>query len=58
MRLETSGHAPVACSATPCRNAWRDGRTMQMNGTNDTIRLSTENGPVAVHTAGPTKRII
>ena len=39
-------------------NAWRDGRTMQMNGTNDTIRLSTENGPVAVHTTGPTKKII
>jgi DUF4097 and DUF4098 domain-containing protein YvlB len=58
MRLETSGHAPVACSAAPCRNAWRDGRTMQMNGSNDTIRLSTENGPVAVHTAGPSKKII
>ena len=58
MRLETSGHAPVACSAPQCRNAWRDGRTMQMNGTNDTIRLSTENGPVAVHTTGPSKKII
>jgi DUF4097 and DUF4098 domain-containing protein YvlB len=58
MRLETSGHAPVACSAAPCRNAWRDGRTMQMNGSNDTIRLSTENGPVAVHTAGQSKKII
>jgi DUF4097 and DUF4098 domain-containing protein YvlB len=58
MRLETSGHAPVACSATPCRNAWNDGRTMQMNGSNDTIRLSTENGPVAVHTEGRGKKII
>ena len=58
MRLETSGHTPVSCSAAPCRNAWRDGRTMQMNGTNDTIRMSTENGPVAIHTAGPAKRII
>jgi DUF4097 and DUF4098 domain-containing protein YvlB len=58
MRLETSGRAPISCSAAPCRNAWRDGRTMQMNGTNDTIRLSTENGPVAVHTTGPTKKII
>ena len=58
MRLETSGHAPVSCSATPCRNAWRDGRTMQMNGTSEAIRLSTENGPVAVHTEGPAKRII
>src|ERR1035437_3060818 len=58
MRLETSGRAPISCRAAPCRNAWRDGRTMQMNGTNDTIRLSTENGPVAVRTEGRTKRII
>jgi DUF4097 and DUF4098 domain-containing protein YvlB len=58
MRLETSGHTPVSCNAAQCRNAWRDGRTMQMNGTNDTIRMSTENGPVAIHTAGPAKRII
>jgi len=58
MRLETSGHAPIACSATPCRNAWRDGRTMQMNGSGDSIRLSTENGPVAVHTEGRSKKII
>jgi hypothetical protein len=48
----------VACSAAQCRNAWRDGRTMQMNGSNDTIRLSTENGPVAVHTAGQGKKAI
>jgi len=54
MRLETSGHTPVSCSAAPCRN----GRTMQMNGTNDTIRMSTENGPVAIHTAGTGKKII
>ena len=58
MRLETSGHTPMSCSAPPCRNARRDGRTLQMNGTDGTIRLSTENGPVAVHTEGPEKRII
>jgi DUF4097 and DUF4098 domain-containing protein YvlB len=58
MRLETAGHAPVACSAAPCANAWSDGRTMQMNGSNGTIRLSTENGPVAVHTEGRSKKII
>lgn len=58
LRLETAGHAPISCSAAPCRNAWRDGRTMQMNGTSDTIRLSTENGPVAVQTEGRAKRII
>jgi hypothetical protein len=51
MRLETAGHSPMTCSAGPCRNAFRDadGRTLQMNGASDTIRLSTENGPVAIH---------
>ena len=58
VRLETSGRGPISCSAAPCRNAWRDGRTMQMNGSNDTIRLSTENGPVAVHTENRGKKII
>ena len=62
IRLETSGHSPVSCSAAPCRNAWTDGgrggRTMQMNGASDTVRISTENGPVAVHTEGKAKRII
>jgi DUF4097 and DUF4098 domain-containing protein YvlB len=58
MRLETSGHSPVSCSAAQCRNAWQDGRTIQMNGSNDTIRLSTENGPVSVHTERAAKKII
>jgi DUF4097 and DUF4098 domain-containing protein YvlB len=58
MRLETSGNAPISCTAGPCRNAWRDGRTMQFNGNSDTIRLSTENGPVAVRTEGAKKTII
>jgi DUF4097 and DUF4098 domain-containing protein YvlB len=53
MRLESSGHSPISCQAAPCRNAWTDlsrgSRTLQMNGSGDTIRLSTENGPVAVH---------
>jgi DUF4097 and DUF4098 domain-containing protein YvlB len=58
MRLETAGHSPVSCTAAPCNNAWRDGRTIQMNGSSDTIRLSTENGPVAVHTEGARKKTI
>ena len=52
MRLETNGGSPISCHAEACRNAWTDsshgGRTMQMNGASETIRLSTENGPVAV----------
>lgn len=55
MRLETAGNSPLSCDAAPCRNAFQDAsrnsRTMQMNGASDTIRLSTENGPVAIHSA-------
>jgi hypothetical protein len=57
IRVETAGHAPIACSAAPCKSAWRDGRTMQLNGSSDTIRLSTENGPLAVHTERPKKAL-
>jgi len=52
LRLETDGHSPLSCNAEPCRNAFRDGRNLQMNGSNDTIRLSTENGPVAIRGLG------
>lgn len=53
MRLETAGNAPLSCNAAPCRNALtdasRNNRTLRMNGGSDTIRLSTENGPVAIN---------
>jgi hypothetical protein len=52
MRLETGGHSPISCQAAQCRNAWTDmskgGRTLQMNGANEVVRLATQNGPVAV----------
>jgi hypothetical protein len=50
MRLDTAGHSPLSCSAAPCRNAVRDAHTMRFNGASDTIQLSTENGPVSIHT--------
>jgi hypothetical protein len=53
LRVETSGHSPLSCTAALCRNAWTDAggsnRVLQMNGSNGTVRVSTENGPVAVH---------
>jgi hypothetical protein len=53
LRVETSGHSPLSCTAAPCRNAWTDAsgsnRVLQMNGSNGIVRVSTENGPVAVH---------
>jgi DUF4097 and DUF4098 domain-containing protein YvlB len=51
MRLDTAGRAPFACSAAPCRTAVQDAHTMHMNGSSDVIQLSTENGPVSIHTS-------
>jgi DUF4097 and DUF4098 domain-containing protein YvlB len=53
MRLEMSGHSPISCQAAVCRNGWTDasrgiGRVLQMNGASEIIRLTTENGPVAL----------
>jgi hypothetical protein len=52
MRLETSGRSPLSCQAAPCRTAWNDTRngkqTLQMNGAGESIRLFTNNGPVAL----------
>ncbi len=62
VRVETSGHAPVSCAAGPCRGAWTDTssdqRVMQLNGSQDTIRVSTRNGPVSVHGPRKSTRII
>ncbi len=58
VRLETSGHAPLSCSIDACRAAWTDAssdqRVLQLNGSQDTVRVSTTNGPVSVH--GPRRK--
>lgn len=60
VRLETSGHAPLSCSIDACRNALTDvtsaQRLIRINGSADTVRVSTNNGPVSIH--GPRKRVI
>ena len=60
MRLETSGHAPFSCQAVQCRDALTDNRsgnrTLQMNGAGDAIRLSAQNGPVAVSSSRQDRR--
>jgi hypothetical protein len=52
VRVETSGHSPMSCRAAACANASSDRagdqRVLQMNGSGDTIRISTHNGPVSV----------
>jgi hypothetical protein len=62
LRVETSGHSPMSCSAAPCRNAWTDasgnGRVLQMNGSSGTVRVSTENGPVSIHSSKKAKGTI
>jgi len=54
IRVDTSGHAPFACGVGACKNAMTDatsdGRTLRLNGNSETIRVSTQNGPVSVST--------
>jgi hypothetical protein len=62
IRVETDGHAPVSCAIDPCRNAWTDAssnqRILQLNGAQDTIRVSTSNGPVSVGGQKKGRRVI
>ena len=59
VRVETSGHTPMSCSVSACRNAFTDAtannRVLQMNGSSGTIRISTENGPVSIHASKKAK---
>jgi DUF4097 and DUF4098 domain-containing protein YvlB len=52
VRIETSGHGMLNCKAEMCRSALTDtagGRvTMHMNGSGETVRISSENGPIAI----------
>jgi hypothetical protein len=58
VRLETNGETPFTCKAEMCRSALTDARsekrTLQMNGSADTVRVTTGNGPVSV--SGPSTR--
>lgn len=62
VRLQTSGHSPLNCSIAPCRTAVSDltnpsgARTIQLNGSSDTVRVQTSNGPVSVR--APQRRTI
>jgi hypothetical protein len=56
IRIETSGHAPLSCRAGICAGAHSevsgDQRSLELNGANPVVRLSTGNGPVAVRSDG------
>jgi hypothetical protein len=62
IRLETGGHAPLSCAIESCRSAFTDARSdqkvLQLNGSQDTIRISTENGPVSVGGKGKGRRVL
>jgi len=55
VRLQTSGGAPMSCRAGACQTAWTDKNTdqrvMQLNGSSETIRVSTNHGPVSVNSS-------
>jgi len=62
IRIETTGHAPVSCGAGICGDARSEysgnHRSLQFNGSNPVVKLSTENGPVAVRSDSGTVRTI
>src|ERR1051326_4594387 len=61
IRVETDGNSPMSCNAPACRSAWQNHtsnlRTLQLNGSQDAIRVSTSNGPVSVRGPGKIRRI-
>jgi DUF4097 and DUF4098 domain-containing protein YvlB len=61
IRVETDGGSPLSCSAPACQGAWQNRasrqRTLQMNGSSDTIRISASNGPISVRGSKKTRRI-
>jgi len=53
VRVEMSGHSPVRCKAKLCEQANRnwgdeDQRSIQFNGPNVVVKMSTVNGPVSI----------
>ncbi len=58
IRVESDGHAPISCRLEACRaartNAASRTHVLQLNGSQEVVRLSTGNGPVSVQ--GPRHR--
>jgi hypothetical protein len=53
VRVEMSGHSPVRCKAKLCEQANRnwgdeDQKSIQFNGSNPVVKMSTVNGPVSI----------
>lgn len=52
VRVETDGHSPMSCRINACAHAYTDatagGKTLQLNGSGETVHVSTANGPISV----------
>jgi len=61
LRVETDGHSPMSCRISACEHAMTDAstdrKTLQINGSSDTVRVSTSNGPISVGTENRKKII-
>jgi hypothetical protein len=62
VRVEALGGAPLSCRHEACNHAFRNDsgekQTLQMNGSNETIRVSTEHGPISVGAEKKTDKIL
>jgi len=52
VRLETDGHSPMSCKLDACRNVTMDAtgsqRVIQLNGSGESVHITTHNGPVSI----------
>jgi len=52
VRVEASENAPISCKHDACTHAYTnaasDHRILQLNGSSETVRVSTDNGPLSV----------
>jgi len=62
IRVESAGSALMSCRHQACTNANRsfngDKQTLQMNGSNETIRVSTGSGPISVGSEKKLEKIL
>jgi hypothetical protein len=62
IRVETGSASPLSCRHELCSHATTDqtsdSRVMRLNGSSDTVRIYTENGPLSVSSLSKVKKVI
>jgi len=61
VRIETDGNAPLSCKMCDAAAEQRGPsgrRVIEMNGSSDTVRVSTHNGPVSISNANAKEKIL